>query len=160
MAVLQKIIHFADEANVHCVRHSVFKTHRGYLCRVVWLLLLLSFFLFCLYMQMSLVYTIAIVKPQTVDHGFKRAEKMDFPNIVLCDLAPEQDKLFKFFAPMGNIGLLMQHMGQISKSYLFEVVRNEMKSNLSAVFVKYPKLEENHVSAGALADPSWLSLIG
>ena len=85
-------LNWSFSASIHGVFHSL-NAEKRYSARIVWISLVSIFVVICSCLQFSLFYTFLIARPNVVELSFDRETSLNFPNIVICDLNQENDKL-------------------------------------------------------------------
>ena len=136
---LDYILNVSGDWSVHGLHHALYRSHRPFGNKVIWLLLFFIFGFWCCYLQMSLLHEILFKKPITVNSEVTRLQTINFPNVVVCDLNQEEDKILEFLdGNFANSGMLHRFMVQLSKLELYQDVRTMLRNNVTRALQKYP----------------------
>ena len=131
---MEQLKSWAENGSFHAISQSILAGSRSYSSRKIWSAIFTLFVAICVYLQTKLIYEILVLKPTIVELKFVRAESIDFPNVLICDLNQEFDKTLTILdAQFGNSGLLSTFSIQLSKNLLFEAMRREIRKNVSYV---------------------------
>ena len=84
---------WAEYVSFHGISQSILAGNRNYSSRKIWFTIFFTFLAICVYLQCKLLYDIFVLKPTIVEVKLIRAESIDFPNVVICDLNQEFDKM-------------------------------------------------------------------
>ena len=104
---MEQLKSWAENGSFHGISQSILAGSRSFSSRKIWSAIFTLFVATCVYLQPKLIYEIIVVKPTTVQIKFVRAESIDFPNVLICDLNQEFDKTLTILdAQFGNSGLL------------------------------------------------------
>ena len=139
---MEHITAWSQNGSLHAINHFVLTSYRSYSTRKIWIILFTCFVSLCCYLQVKLLYDILIVKPRSVEVFYERASSANFPNLVLCDLNHEHDRIKSYVdAVYGNSSLMHIITMELAMAELFEAVRRELRNNVSSIS-KYPVLRK------------------
>ena len=155
------ILNVSSSWSVHGLRHAIYRSHRLRSSRLAWFALVFFFCSLCCYLQLTLLYETILKKPILVKSDVYQTNSINFPNLVVCDLNQEEDKLLDYLdSGFGNSGMLHRFMAQMSKLELFEHVRSMLRDNITRTLNKYPLIAEQYKEYYRLSDPIYMDFSG
>ncbi len=155
--LLERLTKLGLKNSICALYYAIIPTHRSHTHRVGWQFLLITCFLFCLNYQTQFLHTVIVKKPTLVENTFQRKSSFYFPNVVVCDMGQERDKILQFLNPTtGNSGELSMFLMQVAMLDLYEAARRSIRENVTASMAKYPYLAEQYRRYSQMVDPQWL----
>ena len=157
---MQNLLTCSEHSSIHGVQHFVWAGKRKYIFRVLWASIFVALTLTLTFFQLKLFYEIVVNKPTTVERYYERADSLNFPNVVICDMNQEYDNFDHLAATgLGNITNLIMLTTQLSLNLLYEPIRLKLRQNITKVLEEFPLLSQQYVQGYSQADPNWMEFL-
>ena len=156
----QHVLEWANFGSIHGLHHALYSSYRNRLAKLFWSLIVLTFAVSCCYLQISLLYEILVKKPILVKSEFERVDSINFPNVVVCDLNQEFDKVLEYLNMFGNSAEMHRLLIQLSQMELFTDFRSSIRRNITSTLMKYPMIAEDYHKSNQKCDPLYLEKFG
>ena len=157
---MESLYSCSEYSSLHGVHHFVRAGLRKYGFRVCWAAVFVLFTTLLAYFQFNLFYEIVVKKPTVIERYYERTEWLNFPNVVICDMNQEFDKLKNLAeTTYGNITILVLLTMQLSVSLLYQPIRLKLRENTSLALDEFPILSQQYADGYSHADPNWIKIL-
>ena len=128
----------AIDGSFHGLNHS-FGRSRRWLFKVTWLLTCVAATLCFAHFAIVSFHEILIEKPTVTDMHYVTHSQLQFPQVIVCPIQPNQTQMDSYNAPSAQ--RLIAFLAALSQNPMFGGLRHDLRKSLTETLQKYPNLE-------------------